>query len=133
MRKNPIDLYHQWQFSVNNKSCFLFPVYLVALFACFATLLIGNGIDFANNGNPRQEQVLSHKLHANIPLAFEDDTRSYQNVVSPFSRSQSNVDYQWVEKFQSCITKVSLKYLIRFQYLKNKEEHLFLDLRRLLI
>jgi hypothetical protein len=119
---------------VKNKTSFLLSSFLVALSVTCCTLL---------TKDVRAEQ--SFKLHdekitqglvlscSDFSRGIEDCSRSYETIVSPFTKSHQDLDYVLVEKFQSIVTKVSFKYLFVLQFHQKKDEYLFLDLRKLLI
>jgi hypothetical protein len=119
---------------VKNKTSFLLSSFLVALSVTCCTLL---------TKDVRAEQSFkSHedKVKAGLVLScsdfsrgIEDCSRSYETVVSPITKSHTDLDYVLVEKFQSIVTKVSFKYLFALQFHQKKDEYLFLDLRKLLI
>lgn len=119
---------------MKNKSSFLHAIVLVALCVTFCTLLTKDvrgekDFTFAKE-KVTQGLVLSC---SGIAYGFEDCTRSYESFISTFNKTERELDYEWVEKFQSITTKVSYRHLVVLLFFQKEDEYLFLDLRKLLI
>jgi hypothetical protein len=120
---------------VKKTASFLLTISLVALSVTFSALL-AKPVSVTQNLSIPTEKVEAQGLVfscATGSLGFEDFTRSYQSIISPFSKTQDVHDFELVEKFQTIVTKVSYKYLYALQFFQTREEYLFLDLRKLLI
>jgi hypothetical protein len=119
---------------VKNKTSFLLSSFLVALSVTCCALLT-KGIRAEHTFNLHAEKI-THGLVLSCSdpsRGFEDCSRSYETVVSPFTKGHQDLNYVLVEKFQSIVTKVSFKYLFVLQFHQKEDEYLFLDLRKLLI
>jgi len=118
---------------VKNKSGFLQSIFLVALCVTSCALLTKD-VKAQRQFTFPQEKIQGLVLSCSgISFGFEDCTRSYENFVSPFNKAEQNLDYEWVEKFQSIVTKVSFRHLFVLHFFQKREGYLFLDLRKLLI
>ena len=119
---------------MKNKASFLKSIFLVAL--CVTSCVLLTKTTDASPSYPifHEAPVNGPVLScSDISLGFENLTRSFQNIVSPFTRISDDSYFQLVEKFQSTFTKVSFKYLFILQFFQCRDEHLFLDLRNLRI
>ena len=98
-------------------------------------VLFTKSLDQRTNITVAQESVFDgpYLAAAEFKLGFESLTRTLQNIICPLIKICDVSYFELVEKFHTRFTKVSYKYLFSLQFFHDREEYLFIDLRRLLI
>ena len=119
---------------MKNGSSFLLTILMVA---CSVTscILLAQPVDTPSSSTVIQKPVVDGPMlsASDIKLGFENLTRSFQNIANPFHKVNDDGYFELVAKFHSTFTKVSFKYLYSLHFIRGREEHLFLDLRKILI
>ncbi len=119
---------------VKNIASFLISIIMVASSATSCIILTkscvsGTAIDVLHE--PRLDGPML--VPSEFKLGVESLTRALQNFVCPFNKITDESSFAFVEKIQATFTKVSYKYLFSLQFDHDREEYLFLFLRKLLI
>ena len=123
-----------FQKEVKNRSSFLLTIFMVA---CSVTscILLQKPLESPSSQTVIHKAVVTGEIlsESDIDLGFENLTRSFQNIVTPFNKLNDVSYFELVQKFHSTFTKVSFKYLSFLHFFQCREQNLFLDLRKILI